>query len=135
MLRTCVPWPHARCRPARLRHAAALPRFFTLLQGIDKVLFYHEWRHHLQAYVTEPPLCSHGPSGDGAGSTLEYDRGGSVAAVVGRLLRRARSLVAPLLGQESLEGNRHGHGGLWKRGSRKSDPGLDALRGSEARGA
>ncbi|PNW84977.1 hypothetical protein CHLRE_03g166550v5 [Chlamydomonas reinhardtii] len=104
-------------------------------EGIDKVLFYHEWRHHLQAYVTEPPLCSHGPSGDGAGSTLEYDRGGSVAAVVGRLLRRARSLVAPLLGQESLEGNRHGHGGLWKRGSRKSDPGLDALRGSEARGA
>ncbi|KAG2443013.1 hypothetical protein HYH02_009429 [Chlamydomonas schloesseri] len=62
-------------------------------EGIDKVFFYHEWRHHLQAYVTEPPLCSHGPAGDGAGSSLEYDHGGSVAAVVGRLLRRARSML------------------------------------------
>lgn len=68
--------------------------YHTTLQGIDKVFFYHEWRHHLQAYVTEPPLCGHRSAEDGASSTLEYDHAGSVAAVVGRLLRWARSLVA-----------------------------------------
>ncbi len=86
------------------------------------MFFHHEWRHHLQAYVTEPPLCSHGPADDGAGSTLEYDHTGWVTDVVGRLLRRARSLMAAVGDQEALAGTRGGRGGA-RKNIRKADVG------------
>ena len=72
---------------------SSAPHCTLSAQGIDKVLFGHEWRHALQAYIVEPPLCGHGAGP----STLEYDKEGQTASAVVVGLRRALAAARTLL--------------------------------------